>query len=40
MKVRVILSLSNKSGLLIINNKVNKEKNTFKLNINIKGSIN
>ena len=40
MKVRVILSLSNKSGLLIINNKVNKEKNTFKLNMNIKGSIN
>ena len=40
MKVRVILSLSNKSGLLIINNKVIKEKNTFKLNMNIKGSIN
>ena len=39
MKVRVILSLPNKCDPLIINNKINREKNTFKLNIDIKGSI-
>ena len=38
--VRVILSLSSKSGFLIIDDKVNKEKGTFEPNMDIRGSIN
>ena len=40
MRVEVILSLLSKGGPLVINNKVNREKDTFKLNMDIRGSIN
>ena len=39
MRVRVVLSLLSKSGPLIIDDKVNREKGTFKPNVDIKGSI-
>ena len=40
MRVIVVLLLLNKCSFLINDNKVNKEKGIFKLNINIKGSAN
>ena len=39
MRVRVILLLSSKSGFLIIDDKIDRERDTLKLNVNIKGSI-
>ena len=39
MKVRVILLLLSRGGFLIINNKIDKKKGTFKLNMDVKGSI-
>ena len=39
MRVRVILLLLSRSDTLIINNKINKKRDTFKLNMDIKGSI-
>ena len=39
VEVRVILSLLNKSNSLIINDKVDRERGTFKSNVDIKGSI-
>ena len=40
MGVRVISLLPSKSGLLVINNKVDREKGTFKPNIDVRSSIN
>ena len=40
MKVEVILSLLNKSDLLVINNKVDEEKGIFEPNMNVRDSIN
>ena len=40
MKVWVILLLLNKNDSLIIDNKVNREKDTFKPNIDIKDNVN
>ena len=40
MEVRVVLSLLNRGSPLIIDNKINREKGTFKLNIDVEGSIN
>ena len=39
MGVRVILLLLNKSDSLVINNKVDKERGIFELNIDIKSSV-
>ena len=39
MEVRVVPSLLSKGSPLIINNKVNREKGTFKLNMDIENSI-
>ena len=39
MGVGLILLLLSKSDSLVINNKVNRERGTFKLNINIRDSI-
>ena len=39
MKVRVILLLLNRGDSLVINNKVNEKKGVFKLDMNIKDSI-
>ena len=39
MRVRVILLLPSKSGPLVIDDKVDKERSTFKLNVDIRGSI-
>ena len=39
MRVGVAPSLLNKNNSLVISDKVNREKDTFKLNINIRGSI-
>ena len=39
MEVRVILLLLSRSDSLIINNKINRERGTFKLNMDIKGNI-
>ena len=40
MGVRVIPSLLSRGSSLVINNKINREKDIFKPNINIRGSIN
>ena len=40
MKVRVVLSLLSRGSPLIIDNKINREKDTFKPNMDIKDSIN
>ena len=39
MRVRVIPLLSNKGGSLVINDKVDRERDTFKLNMDIRGNI-
>ena len=39
MEVRVIPLLLSRGGFLVINNKIDKKKDTFELNIDIKGSI-
>ena len=39
MRVEVILLLPSKSGPLIINNKVDRERGTFEPNMNVRGSI-
>ena len=39
MGIGVILSLSNRSDLLVINNKVDRERGTFKLNVDIRGGV-
>ena len=40
IKIRVILSLPNRGGPLVINDKVDREKGTFEPNMDIGGSIN
>ena len=39
MRVRVILLLLSRSDTLIINNKINKKRDTFKLNMDIRNNI-
>ena len=39
MGVRVILLLPSKSGLLVINDKVDRKRGIFEPNMNIKGSV-
>ena len=39
MRVRVILLLSNKGGSLVINDKVDRERGTFKLNMDIRSGV-
>ena len=39
MGVRVILLLPSKGSLLVIDNKVDKERGTFEPNIDVKGSV-
>ena len=39
MGVKVILLLPSKGDSLIINDKIDRERGTFKLNINVRGSI-
>ena len=39
MGVRVILLLPNKSGLLVINDKVDRKRGIFELNIDIRDNI-
>ena len=39
MEVRVILLLPSKGGLLVINNKVDRKRSTFKLNVNVRGGV-
>ena len=40
MRVKVISLLLSKNNSLIINNKVNRERDTFKPNVDIRGSVN
>ena len=40
MGVRVISLLPSKSGLLVINDKIDREKGTFEPNVDVRGSIN
>ena len=40
MRVGVILLLPSKSGPLVIDDKVDRKRSTFKPNIDVKGSIN
>ena len=40
MGVRVVLLLSSKSGPLVINDNVDREKSTFKPNVDVRGSVN
>ena len=40
MEVEVILLLLSRNNPLVINNKINREKGIFKLNININSGIN
>ena len=40
MEVEVILLLLSRNNPLVINNKINREKGIFKLNINVKSGIN
>ena len=39
MGVRVVLSLSSRGNLLVIDNKVDRERGTFELNVDVRGSI-
>ena len=39
MRVRVILLLLNKGSPLVIDNKVDRERGTFKLNMDVRGGI-
>ena len=39
VEVRVIPLLLSRGGFLVINNKIDKKKSTFKLNMDVKGSI-
>ena len=39
MRVGVILLLPSKGSLLVINNKVNRERGTFEPNMDIKGGV-
>ena len=39
MRVEVILSLPSRDDLLVINNKVDRERGTFEPNINVRDSI-
>ena len=39
MEVRIVLSLPSRGNPLVIDNKVNRERGTFKLNIDVKSSI-
>ena len=39
MRVRVVLLLPSRGSPLVIDNKVNRERGTFKLNMDIKGDI-
>ena len=39
MEVEIISLLSNKGSPLVINVKVDKERDTFELNINIRGNV-
>ena len=40
MGVRVVLSLPSKSGPLVINDKINRERGIFEPNMDIRGSVN
>ena len=39
MEVRVISLLLSRGGFLVINNKIDKKKSTFELNMDVKSSI-
>ena len=39
MGVRVVLSLSSRGNLLVIDDKVDREKGTFEPNVDVRGSI-
>ena len=39
MRVGVILSLLSRGNPLVVNNKIDREKDTFKPNVNVRGSI-
>ena len=39
MRVRIILLLLGRGGSLIINDKIDREKDIFELNMNIRGSV-
>ena len=39
MRVRVISLLLNRGGSLVINNKINRERGTFKPNMDVRGGV-